>query len=131
MLFTCVELPDVLPVLQERPQLRRQAVALQAVLQPQLRNGLVPWALGVTLAALLQADELERDVRHRLRQAEARRGAGLVLPHGFGPLDNSSFPVPVTVSGKEGTSQQLPSDQGGKSTRQEQRFKGQPVTKVL
>lgn len=36
----------------------------------------------------------------------------------------------VTASGKD-TSQQLPSHQGDKSTREEQGFKGQPVTKVL
>lgn len=106
-------------------------MALQAVLQPQLGNGLVPWALRVTLAALLQTDELERDVRHRLRQAEARRGTELVQLHGFGPLDNSNFHMPVAVSRKEGMSQQLLSHQGDKSTRQEQCFKGQPVTKVL
>lgn len=48
-------------------------MALQAVLQPQLRNGLVPGVLCVRLATLLQADELERDARHRLRHTEASR----------------------------------------------------------
>lgn len=58
-LLACVELPYVLPVLQERSELCREAVELQAVLQPQLCNSLVTVAVWAGLAVLMQADELE------------------------------------------------------------------------
>lgn len=77
-LFTCVEFPYVLPVPQERSELRREAVELQAVLQPQLGDSLVAAAVWAGLAVLVQADELETNVK-------VRRGAGIIPPHSFGP----------------------------------------------
>lgn len=57
-LLTCVELPDVLLVLQQRLQLSREAVELQAVLEPQLRNGSVVDSVGAPLSILVQVDKL-------------------------------------------------------------------------
>lgn len=99
-LFTCVEFPYVLPVPQERSELRREAVELQAVLQPQLGDSLVAAAVWAGLAVLVQADELETNARHKLRQEEEQ---GSFLLTALAP-ESSSFPAPGTVCGNTVTS---------------------------
>lgn len=99
-LFTCVEFPYVLPVPQERSELRREAVELQAVLQPQLGDSLVAAAVWAGLAVLVQADELETNARHKLRREEEQ---GSFILTALAP-ESSSFPAPGTACGNTVTS---------------------------
>lgn len=55
---TCVELPDILSIPKQRSELSREAVALQAMLQPQLCNDTLIHAISAALAVLMQVDEL-------------------------------------------------------------------------
>ena len=55
---TCVEFSDVLSIPQQRSELGWETVVLQAMLQPQLRNGTLTHAVSAALAILLQVDEL-------------------------------------------------------------------------
>lgn len=99
--LTCIEFPDVLLVLKQRLQLRRQAMELQTVLEPALCNGSVTEAVGVRPPILMQADELENrwHFQQKAEQSQVLRDSRVITPAVCHWMLLSVYPDLLTLQG--------------------------------